>query len=480
MQPQIGDELPEGTRAWVVLDGKIGDEIPMSNPRSMGSENPSVALLRAKNLRLGHAWGPIDPCEGHDRRRQPARRAFTARYRHRRGPPQCSLPALLEASIAAGNLHNLCRDPHCRSHGADLIWVPAHDRLRGPNVIATLTPANRLPKQAIEQARSHPDPRVAGLPHPRVAIIIGGTSNHHSFGAKEERELAEISGALARDGASVMVTPSRRTPPGLVSAIDSALGDGEDLRRRSFVCRTGEGENPYVAMLANASAIIVTADSVNMVGEAVATGAPVHVYEPTGGHPKITAYIDSLVALGAVRRWRGQLEDLDLCADQRDAGDRRGIGAQISRISRQEQLKRAASVVLAHRSIAAPPRNDRGAQKDTRDRTDKPGEQSGSSVKGAQRGRSMAADAGPNPPLREIKQRSEDDQEEDHPKAHLLAIMELGFGCPIEKGRDILRILLNRLRRPVGISTAPSLSGFGMAILWPGKYSFQFGSSGCV
>jgi hypothetical protein len=61
-------------------------------------------------------------------------------------------------------------------------------------------------------------------------------------------------------------------------------------------------------MLAHADHIIVTADSVNMVGEAVTTGVPVYVYEPGGGHRKITAYIDRLIGLGAVRRWNGRLE----------------------------------------------------------------------------------------------------------------------------------------------------------------------------
>jgi mitochondrial fission protein ELM1 len=61
-------------------------------------------------------------------------------------------------------------------------------------------------------------------------------------------------------------------------------------------------------MLALAEAILVTGDSVNMMAEAVATGTPVHIYEPDGGHPKMTAYIDHLIAAGAARRWAGALE----------------------------------------------------------------------------------------------------------------------------------------------------------------------------
>ena len=44
----------------------------------------------------------------------------------------------------------------------------------------------------------------------------------------------------------------------------------------------GRGENPYLALLALADAIVVTADSYNMVGEAAATGAPILVFEPSG------------------------------------------------------------------------------------------------------------------------------------------------------------------------------------------------------
>ncbi|MGP0057989.1 MAG: mitochondrial fission ELM1 family protein [Beijerinckiaceae bacterium] len=308
MQAKIGEQLPPGTRAWVVSDGKIGDEVQCFGLlEALGLEPERRVVAPRKLFAWAMPWGPIDPREARHRKESPvagpwpdiviaAGRRTVAYLRYVK---RASHGAIFTIFV---------KDPCCRSHGADVIWVPAHDRLRGENVIATLTSPNRLAEQVIERARTHADPRIAELPYPRVAMLLGGTSNHYSFGANEERELTAIAGALARDGMSVMVTPSRRTPPGLVGAIDIALRSGVDLHRRFFVW-TGDGENPYVAMLANADAIIVTADSVNMVGEAVTTGVPVHVYEPTGGHRKITAYIDSLVELGAVRRWRGRLEN---------------------------------------------------------------------------------------------------------------------------------------------------------------------------
>jgi mitochondrial fission protein ELM1 len=106
-----------------------------------------------------------------------------------------------------------------------------------------------------------------------------------------------------RDGCGLMISPSRRTPPALLAEFDACFA-----REPGAFVWNRTGENPYPQILAHADHIIVTGDSVNMVGEAVATGVPVHVYEPGGGHRKITAYIDRLAALGAVRRWNGQLD----------------------------------------------------------------------------------------------------------------------------------------------------------------------------
>ena len=79
------------------------------------------------------------------------------------------------------------------------------------------------------------------------------------------------------------------------------------LPQRAFVWN-GEGDTPYAQIIAHADALVVTADSVNMMGEAIVTGMPVHVYEPSGGHPKISAFLAKLVEAGWVRPWKGQLE----------------------------------------------------------------------------------------------------------------------------------------------------------------------------
>jgi hypothetical protein len=70
----------------------------------------------------------------------------------------------------------------------------------------------------------------------------------------------------------------------------------------------GSGENPYFAMLGLADAIVVTADSVNMVSEAAATGKPVHVVPLEGGSKKFARFHRAMEEAGITRPFRGAIE----------------------------------------------------------------------------------------------------------------------------------------------------------------------------
>jgi mitochondrial fission protein ELM1 len=210
----------------------------------------------------------------------------------------------LKKASGGGTFTIFIKDPYTGCSAADLIWVPQHDKLRGTNVIVTPTPAHRMSAAVLSAARQNPDGRLAAIHAPRLTMILGGESQHHRYSQANEAELAIIASQGAAAGFSLIVTGSRRTPPSLLAKVKAAL---ENRPGEHFIW-DGSGSNPYATMLALAEAILVTGDSVNMMAEAVATGAPAHIYEPDGGHPKMTAYIDHLVRSGAARRWRGQFE----------------------------------------------------------------------------------------------------------------------------------------------------------------------------
>ena len=133
--------------------------------------------------------------------------------------------------------------------------------------------------------------------------MLGGPSGAQHFTPADVARLREAIRAIAAQGYSVMATPSRRTPPELLNAVREGLGGAP-----GFVW-DGTGDNPYASILALADAALVTGDSANMVGEATATGAPVYVFEPSGGgSDKLASAIAALERLGAVRRFAGAIE----------------------------------------------------------------------------------------------------------------------------------------------------------------------------
>lgn len=300
----VGPLAGLGLACWVVCDGKIGDEVPCFGlARALGLA-PERRVVRPRPLFATFApYGPIDPAERPSAPRSPIRPPFPdiliASGRR-------AVPYLRHVRRAArgATFTIFLKNPRIPTAVADLVWAPLHDGLSGDNVIATLTAPHTLTAEALAAARARPAPRIGALPAPRVAVLVGGDSNSHRF---DPRDIAALVGACARfvaDGASVMITPSRRTPPALKDALAAWARAGAG---RAFYWN-GEGDNPYLSMLACADAVLVTADSTNMVGEAAATDAPILVYEPAGGHARLTAYIDALVAAGAVRRYRGALE----------------------------------------------------------------------------------------------------------------------------------------------------------------------------
>jgi mitochondrial fission protein ELM1 len=288
--------------AWVLTDGKAGDESQcLGVTEAMGLVAETRRVAPRAPFSWWAPWGPPDPAEAPGRTGSPIAPPFPDLVvaSGRRAVPY------LRAIKRASHGHSFTvflKDPRTGTGAADLIWVPEHDRLRGPNVIATVTGPHRISAERLARARSEPDPRLAGLSLPRVAVLLGGDSRHHRF---TEGDVARLGGDLERlagSAASLMVTASRRTPAGLADRVRVLVA------ARGGYFWDGAGENPYLAMLALADAIVVTADSTNMIGEATATGRPVLVFEPSGGHAKISAYIESLSRGGMVKPFVGMLE----------------------------------------------------------------------------------------------------------------------------------------------------------------------------
>lgn len=211
--------------------------------------------------------------------------------------------ARVAAALRSREVKAVCiQHPRMALSKFDAILAGRHDGIEGPNVIVTRTALHRVTQARLAAERDIWAPRFAHLPRPLVAVLLGGSNGRYKFEAAEGQALAAQLAALARQGAGLMITPSRRTAPEVVAALRAAL---EPLGAWIW---DFTGENPYFGMLACADAIIVTADSVSMVSEAVATSAPVLLARLPGKSARIGAFMDALVQDGRVRDFAGRLE----------------------------------------------------------------------------------------------------------------------------------------------------------------------------
>jgi uncharacterized protein len=293
--------LPPWTTSWVLTDGKAGDTaICFGVVEALGLEPQLHKVAPRAPWSWAMPYGPIDPKEDPRRRGSPIAPPFPDLViaSGRRAVPYVRR---IRAETKGRTFTAFMKDPYTGPGTADLVWVPEHDDLVGPNVIKTPLTPHRVTQARLAAARSAAPHALARLEHPRAAVLIGGNSVNHRFTALDIAALSSRLDRLAQSGVQLMGTPSRRTPLPLRDAIAAVI-----TRHGGYFWNEVE-ENPFVALLALADAVVVTSDSVGMVGEAAATGRPVLVYEPTGGHPKNTRYLDTLRGRGIVHEFTGQL-----------------------------------------------------------------------------------------------------------------------------------------------------------------------------
>jgi hypothetical protein len=158
----------------------------------------------------------------------------------------------------------------------DLILASAQYRVaRSPNVLQLGLPLMRVDAAAVAAAGEAWRARLAGLPRPLTALLVGGPTKPVRFDAAVARELAARAAAVAREsGGSLYVTTSRRTPPEVVDALVAGLPANTLLYR----WQPDAVDNPYLALLALADRHIVTSDSVTMMVEVARLGRPLAIF----------------------------------------------------------------------------------------------------------------------------------------------------------------------------------------------------------
>ena len=291
------DARPES--AWILTDGKAGDELQcLGVVEALGLAPEFRRVVPRAPFVWTMPWFGIDPAEAPDRPDSPIRPPFPDLVIASGRRAVTYLKRVKKAS-GGRTFTVFLKDPRVGAGAADFIWVPAHDRLRGPNVFTTPTSPHRFSPAGLAAARAAPRPEIAALPRPRIAVMLGGDSRRVRYTDIDFDAFAGMGSVPFGEDetASFMVTESRRTPPGFAAALRAAL-DGWP-----HFWWDGGGDNPYAEMLALADGLVVSGDSVNMVDEALATGAPVRVYLPDGADARVRRRLEGLADAGLIDLW---------------------------------------------------------------------------------------------------------------------------------------------------------------------------------
>ena len=167
-----------------------------------------------------------------------------------------------------------------------VIATPQYRLPEQPNVLHIALPLHGVDEGKLAQAATVWSPRLAHLPRPLTAVLVGGSSGPYVFTPAAGERLGTAASLLAaKSGGSLLVSTSARTPQAVMDAIVKTINVPHHVHRLA----PRNGDNPFLAYLAFASRIIVSADSISMISEACATGKPVHLFDIEEGRQSMRA-----------------------------------------------------------------------------------------------------------------------------------------------------------------------------------------------
>ena len=148
------------------------------------------------------------------------------------------------------------------------------------NFQATRLPLMRIAPAEVEAEADAWSERLADLPRPLIALLIGGETNPFIMNRQVAKDLVRMARWVVESlGGTPYITTSRRTTPEVLEVLREELPDEAVY----FEWSADAVENPYRALLGTADGFIVTGDSVSMMVEVIYLGKPLALFSLPGG-----------------------------------------------------------------------------------------------------------------------------------------------------------------------------------------------------
>ncbi|QIL02676.1 nucleoside-diphosphate sugar epimerase [Sphingomonas sinipercae] len=255
-------------RVWVLLGGRKGDNNQLLALAGALGWPFEAKPLRYNRLRLlskrllGPTLAVLD---------EPSRQSlggplpdFVLASGHRSVPVVRALQDRSGGRLQSVHIGNPRVSPR---HFGLVVTTPQYPVPDGPNVLRL--PISLSPPAKLAKARGK---------RPTRLLALGGPT---AFWRLDEEALAQavrtLSAAATKDGGRLVISASPRTPPALSKQLQATT-------------------TPFADLLAEADEVFVTADSVAMISEAIATGKPVGIIpvRPTAAGRIALAVADAL------------------------------------------------------------------------------------------------------------------------------------------------------------------------------------------
>jgi mitochondrial fission protein ELM1 len=254
---------------WAVSDGRVGIEAQVLGlAEAVARQRPADVVVKRVNWRWGLGRTPLSHAPLPRlllRADSPIASPWPDIWI---GAGRASLPLSRRVRAWSGGRTFVAQtqDPRGRLGDFDLVVPPTHDEVSGPNVLPIVGSPNRMNAAGFSRDLARFRARIDPLPHPRVAMIVGGKSKTHDLSPERARRMAaEVAKAVGALGGSLLVSFTRRTP--------------EPAQRIS----------------------------VNLAADASTTGKPIHVLAMDGGGRKFDRFHEDLRRRGVARTFSGDL-----------------------------------------------------------------------------------------------------------------------------------------------------------------------------
>ena len=195
------------------------------------------------------------------------------------------------------------QNPKISPRHFDAVICPYHDRISGANVFRMTGAPHRITADHLKQGYDTFSSLFKSYPTPRYGVLLGGPNKAYILNQKVAHTLIKhLKDLQKQDCASLLISPSRRTPDEVVSLFKEEFSHTPNV----YIWDKMD-KNPYFGILACSDALLLTADSVSMISEVCATEKPVYILPLPGGNQKFIRFHEQLIRFKRAEYFMGKV-----------------------------------------------------------------------------------------------------------------------------------------------------------------------------